>query len=682
MFFKVNTKNHPTNISISANAFYFALALNVVFLLPIITLSQESLAQGRKSQNNIVEPFEVVESIAQEITPTSSRRVFCYKSSTADKVIPGRIRRRRNRETRKRIQIFQPYEWQYNNRIERTKQRSGNSERRVARAIARYKKKLDGLTQLCGGTSNTPIPTPIPTEEPTIIASPTPQPIPPTLVPTIPSPMVPTETPTTVPTELATPTPTLTPIFTATSVPTAVPTVAPPAPPKPTLPNPKPPTNVNPQNNTKVLYADIIGGKGNDSIVGSKFTSKGNIVLALNSDANIDSQFKGLATLPNPNGNGYLVLTDGIGKETIKAIQLPGRVSDIAINKKNDTVVAVGNFGIVVYSQNLERIIWEKSIDSSRLYRVAINDSDNIVTLGDKIVSLYDNSGSFLVQKKINKSFVNDVAIANDGTAYAIGFINGRRNGVPVQIAFLHAYDGRNLERKWVTWDFPAQILGEDMADSRLYRMTLGETRNSKQMVYVLGESAGGNSIFRWNGKDLKSKTSVKFDRFNTPFNTRANHIAYYAIVEPSNGNVVRGQFFMARNNKNAGNTLRINKGDIAVDKSGTIMISGSSNGSFANRDKQTLNGIKIGNYGDPDPIFAIFTNDMKTRIRASGLIGRSGTKGFGNTVDMHDGVAIVGGSIYSNSSFTTGDARQKSAPDSGNSKVHDIFLGAISIYE
>lgn len=52
-------------------------------------------------------------------------------------------------------------------------------------------------------------------------------------------------------------------------------------------------------------------------------------------------------------------------------------------------------------------------------------------------------------------------------------------------------------ERAWTSWGFHEDNVTLDMADTRMYRLSVGPDGQ----LYSAGETAGGNTIFRYDGK-------------------------------------------------------------------------------------------------------------------------------------------------------------------------------------
>jgi hypothetical protein len=174
-------------------------------------------------------------------------------------------------------------------------------------------------------------------------------------------------------------------------------------------------------------------------------------------------------------------------------------------------------------------------------------DSDRNFTayLADKVIRIFDHSSNNLVtQITIKADYVEDIAIKNN-QLYVVGY-NNQRNTIkkqPVQSAFLKCFQiSDSLTQLWQTWGFSGNELGNDMADTRMYRVVA-----SDREVFVLGESAGGNTAFRWNGKDLSTSALIAYDAFNDAFDSKSAHFSYYGIIDASTGTVKRGQFSIPR---------------------------------------------------------------------------------------------------------------------------------------
>ncbi|BAZ38697.1 hypothetical protein NIES4101_46380 [Calothrix sp. NIES-4101] len=239
------------------------------------------------------------------------------------------------------------------------------------------------------------------------------------------------------------------------------------------------------------------------------------------------------------------------------------------------------------------------------------SDRDFTAYLTDKTIRVFDNSNHNLVtQITISADYVEDIAIKNN-KLYVVGYNNQRntQKKQPVQSAFLRCFQITNtLTQLWQTWGFSGNELGNDMADTRMYRVVANDSE-----VAVLGESAGGNTAYRWNGKDLSTSTLVTYDMFNDAFDAKSAHFSYYAIVDASTGTVKRGQFSIprllpssSRSNTNRTRSLAFDENNLYIGTFSSFQIS--------NRDFVKFLGQKPPIYKDGDAALLKVPNDLKVR--------------------------------------------------------------------
>lgn len=203
--------------------------------------------------------------------------------------------------------------------------------------------------------------------------------------------------------------------------------------------------------------------------------------------------------------------------------------------------------------------------------------SSVVITDGQK-VAIIQNKNKLIVLKS---DFTIDSEFSETGTyiedalfyqsdLYYVGFANRKRKGVPVQVPIFRG--------PFALWETNGEKLGADMADGRLYKIY-----EHAGNIYVLGESAGGNSQFRWNGLDLKTSTiNNGADWWTHAVKTKANHITYVGMIDPLQQKVIRGQFVLTRLPDMEGNTHRANC--LFVDESG-VYIGGEAAAYIFNRD-------------------------------------------------------------------------------------------------
>lgn len=235
---------------------------------------------------------------------------------------------------------------------------------------------------------------------------------------------------------------------------------------------------------------------------------------------------------------------------------------DIAPLDSDRFVLALAN-GLMIYSLSTG-LVKKIVISSANVSRVKVRNGYILHQRGNN-VSFYDQQ----LTKKASQSFgvteLMDFELDTDNFLYASGFQaqkNFNAGNLPVHIAFLYKMKftgiaiqaipnsptGENLGK---LWGYNAATLSNDMADTRLNRLYIHGDK-----LYCLGSVYGGNSIFRYNGKDLSTKTQIAGDIYSQTWQTRDETGTYIGIVDLNTFVVLRGQEYRTRKDNNDGNTL------------------------------------------------------------------------------------------------------------------------------
>ncbi|NJM46534.1 MAG: hypothetical protein HC860_10400 [Alkalinema sp. RU_4_3] len=451
-----------------------------------------------------------------------------------------------------------------------------------------------------------------------------------------------------------------------------------------------------------LTYGSFIGKAGGDTaarVVG--FTQDGEILVGGN--------FK---TTPTASQTASLLKISADGKKVLSWITLGKRIDDMEVQAKNDRLVVGGDFGVVWLQISTMKVVAQNTLptlpdpggskDGTKT-RVAMNPAGDTAVLRSKNVMIFDSTGT-LKQNRIldGRDFVNDVAINGTGNrVYVVGYSNRRnindRNN-PVQVPFLWAMNPKqNMTCIWRSWDYnpnrlaqfdplkpmegiapdapgsecptdpnpfhPTKPILNNMADSRLYQVVIARVNGVEQLA-VLGESAGGNSVFRWDGKHLGKyyevnsqgnevpiETRVKPDAYSNTYNSRSAHFLYYATIRESDGIVMAGQYAVPRlpdatNPLRPGlaNSFRAKDGGLALDSKGNIYVVGTAAYGILDRDFNSFNGEKVAPYKPYDLAFLMVSPDMKQRLRWTPFSRNPGGGGeFNNIALFGDRVAVVG---------------------------------------
>jgi len=334
-----------------------------------------------------------------------------------------------------------------------------------------------------------------------------------------------------------------------------------------------------------------------------------------------DSNFGVAPTELLGGGSGVVIRFNAAGTQVLSVTRIGQSVDDMEVNRSNGQIAAIGEFGAVLLSSDANEILWHSKLEpagggavASNGRRIAIGSKGSVAALHGKRVTIFRSNGSvgsFILHQN---SYVEDVALDDDtGRVFVVGFDNERLSALnkgcpncPVQIAFMYCYDLKG-NRAWTNYDWAGEECDNgNEADSRGLRIAMG--RDGKLVFGA--ESAGGNSIFRWSPRKLGEKNHAAGDKFHNAYNTAANHISYYARLDPATGELLKGQFLLARLANNKGNAVRMHA--VAADEQGNVCVTGVST---FNMDKDNLPTV-LGQVVAPAGGFVLVVNpDFSRRL-------------------------------------------------------------------
>jgi hypothetical protein len=462
----------------------------------------------------------------------------------------------------------------------------------------------------------------------------------------------------------------------------------------------------------KLAYGSFLGGaRGDDRARGVGVLANGQIIVAGNFQ---NLQTRGATTALAPGApataQGRLLKLGSDGK-VLAELTLGDRIDDLevvsSVIPSTEVIAVSGSFGVALVSAANLQVLWIKQLPEAagngtsdgQQTRVAMARTGQIAVLRAGKVRVFGPLGTqWGLPVTIDRQFVTDVAIEPNGSrVYAVGFTNHfnvNDNNNPVQVAFLYGYTvsfaGLQLAtRTWdynpntlVTKDATGKVTQNDMADTRLYRVVVG----GDGKVAVIGEAAGGNNIFRWNGKDLKTNSVIKFDPYSDTFNSGSAHAMYFGKVNAGDGVVIAGSHAVPRlpgskpGAVGLSNSFKVAEGNIWVEPNGTMHITGISAFGIPDRDANTFSGTPVGVYAGDDMVLFSIANDFKTRLRWTPF-GRSSNGGGGtlNGVAMNSqGDLIVLGTAIFGELMTTPNALVSNPFDPAKDSFRDVYLGVV----
>ncbi len=429
----------------------------------------------------------------------------------------------------------------------------------------------------------------------------------------------------------------------------------------------------------QVSTATYLGGVSQDEAAAVEISLRNELVVAGNFGT---AQGAGQAFLgATTSSAGQIVRMSLSGREVLSVTHLGDDINDMDVNRTTGAIAAVGDFGVTVLNPTGDQVYWSQDLGAP-VERVAIANNGTIVTLHNKTISVWNPGGQLRAQTTLTRSYVNDIAVDPDsGKVYVTGFDN--KNNVnnfnnPVQVTYLTSLD-LDLNVSWQTWGFDGNTLTDDvngqgqndMADTRGYRVTIGRDGE----LYFLGEVAGGNSIYRWNGKDRSTPTQVKYDAYNDPYNSASPHQTYYARINPETGEVMRGQLAFPRYN-GASNAFRVENGTISADEQGNVYIGGTTFSGVDGRDNNAIAGQSVGSYAfrsEGDLTALVISSDFQQRRLWTPFTDNAG-KGKVQGFAVGNGRAALLGTVVEGTTITS-DALNANAFNADTSVLSDVYL-------
>lgn len=401
----------------------------------------------------------------------------------------------------------------------------------------------------------------------------------------------------------------------------------------------------------------------NESVVSKRGRYSANVDLtssvALAGSRGVDVVMTGqgaIAAVNNESGSTLFWIDPATG-EIAQTLALPGAISDIAFDGADDGDTAVVGGGVLAIAANnkimrLNAASGEvlSEIDLEGVSRVAISPDRFVGAIAQKTVHLYNADNAEIFSKFRDYTAVTDVEVRSCGDAqllYVTSFRNtsfvdleSKRN--PVQIARLEALNFEG-EIEWSLFSDRSEVIKQNVADTRLYRVTLGRDG----YLYTAGESAGTATIFRWRGQPMSEEEQygqtapflTQIDEHSQLHNSGSAHLPYYARVHPTKGVLVTSQMSFPRLSNTKANAMRL--GDIAGSAGGDVYFGGAASAAIFNRENLTINGVPTGGYAGQDTAWMSVAPDFGDRNFWTVLSAASG-KGIVQGVDTGYGYSAA----------------------------------------
>eukprot|EP01122_Echinamoeba_exundans_P011530 TRINITY_DN4614_c0_g1_i1.p1 TRINITY_DN4614_c0_g1~~TRINITY_DN4614_c0_g1_i1.p1 ORF type:complete len:425 (+),score=44.16 TRINITY_DN4614_c0_g1_i1:310-1584(+) len=187
-----------------------------------------------------------------------------------------------------------------------------------------------------------------------------------------------------------------------------------------------------------------------------------------------------------------------------------------------------------------------------RFFRVSIASDGTVAALCFRLTDSFrkqlwvlSSTGAVIGSLDIAINLLSDVAITSDygGIVWVAG---QEQVDVLLRKPYLRGYVTANgLPELFAMFPYSASELtnSANTASSRITQLHYGPDRK----LYILGDSGGGNTVFRYNGYDLQTMTTKGLDDYTISWNAGPSRILYYARVTPNTGVIETSQFRLTR---------------------------------------------------------------------------------------------------------------------------------------
>ncbi|HEY9691719.1 MAG TPA: SBBP repeat-containing protein [Oculatellaceae cyanobacterium] len=352
-------------------------------------------------------------------------------------------------------------------------------------------------------------------------------------------------------------------------------------------------------------------------------------------------------------GNGAIVRTSPNGQQILSVTRLGNSIDDLDVNRSQSTIAVVGDFGLALLSSQANQVLWSKYISTgggalaSSGRRVAVGTNGEVAALFNKKITIFNQQGTQLGQFTPSGSYVEDIAVDSaSGSVIVTGTSQKDGGGCSqLQVAWIRSYSYTGT-LKWKNYDWTreqAYSPVNNCADTRGVRVAIGRDN----LLYFAGQSAGGNTIFRYNPRNLSSSApNVKYDQYNDAYNTKSNWITYYSRLAPATGTIQKGQLALTRLGDGRGNSIEPRA--ITADENGNVYISGTSAAYIANRRdmKLSISGQPLGTYNGYEGFMLVVPKEFTSRKVWTAWTGTNSTSVFSTFagVSAAKGIAAIMG--------------------------------------
>ncbi|MEC4852562.1 MAG: DUF4347 domain-containing protein, partial [Jaaginema sp. PMC 1079.18] len=425
--------------------------------------------------------------------------------------------------------------------------------------------------------------------------------------------------------------------------------------------------------NLQVNSASYLGGTGNDAAAAVEIAPNNTVLMA--------------GTISN---QGQITRLDGSGQNILAIYTVGSNIADMDVNRVNGNITVIGDSGVTTLKSD-GTVFWSASLTGAKgTRRVAVAQDGTVAVLESNNsysnqVTVFGANGTQLGSFSLNSAkSVDDIAIdSQTQSVFVAGF---RQVASDLQLPLFNSYSYIG-NAKWSNYDFSATEAKNkgDTADTRGLRVAMGRDG----MLYYAGSLDGGTNVYRRNSQDINQNATynVNIDDYTNTSNTSAGKYGYFARVNPTTGETLKGQYVVNRLSSGKGNSFSINA--ITASETGEVFIGGSSAATVKHRDSLQINGNTIGNYTMGEGAVIAVSSDFSNRElvavwAGSGTVAASGINGVAAANGLRAIASTVSGSMITVNAIQSAIAGGKDAYLSvwGNIATPSLSINDISVTE
>lgn len=390
-----------------------------------------------------------------------------------------------------------------------------------------------------------------------------------------------------------------------------------------------------PANSLAVSAATHLGGPEDDSARAVDVAPDGSVVVG-----GIWPTYNPPGTTPVTllnGGAGVVIRFDRSGRTVRSLARVGGSVADLEIDPQG-TIAVCGDFGVAALDATASSVRWNATPGAAS--RCAVGSDGTVAVLVGNSAHVYSNTGALLKSWAIGVGTANDIAVdgANQNVI-ATGFVQISGN---LQIPFIHAwaYDGA---LRWKSYDFPAGSPNLGSADTRGERIAIG--RDGRLYFAASINGGTGASVLTHDPKDSTKDVGSRIvvtDEYTNPFNIGSVKMAWFARFNPLDGSLELAQSLLTRlgdDKGRKGNSITV--AGMMADADGTLYLAGGAAAFIANRDAQSVGGVRVGPYGG-DAFALVVSPDFKQRRIWTVFTAPGGGSGGAAGISIRNGVAAL----------------------------------------